>query len=59
MLVPSFLIQVMSYQKTHRKRQNNSLIAKRIDDLENGSKVMRQDFFTTLCINVFQRKLMR
>ena len=52
MLVPSFLIQVMSYQKTHRKRQNNSLIEKRIDDLENESKVMRQDVFMTLCIHV-------
>ena len=43
MLVPSFLIQVMSYQKTHRKRQNNSLIEKRIDDLDNAFKVMRHD----------------
>ena len=53
MLIPSFSIQVMSYQKTHRKRQNNSLIEKRIDDLENAFKVMRQDVFMTLCIHVF------
>lgn len=52
-MIPSFLIQVMSYQKTHRKRQNNSLIEKRIDDLENASKEMRQDVFMTLCIHVF------
>lgn len=35
--------------ETHSK----SLIEKRIDDLENGSKVMRQDVFMILCINVF------
>ena len=53
MLIPSVLIQVMSYQKTHKKRQNDSLIEKRIDDLGNSSKVMRQDVFTTLRIHVF------